>query len=358
MQTRLTGFQSNVEDWLALDLDEWTRHVLRVHFDPETGSPYWLRRRSSLPFDPLSLSGYADLVRFGPFDLDDLRTGDPADLVPLSVPRPLVGRIWETGGTTGRPCRVFYTSDMAVQRAAWRMWSLAQAGFETGRCWLHALPTGPHVIGNIARDLVEQYGATVHTIDMDPRWVKRMLRMGRPDQASEYSAHLTEQITDVLRIYPVDYVCTTPALFQVLVRTAPDLVGRLRGVLLSGTQITTPMYQSFAAALGSGLICTNYGNTLGNFSGLPPEQDGQVLPYLPQYPHVTASVVGADGLAPVDYGQSGRVRLTVLYEGMLLPNVLERDQALRYDPGGRWPADGVANVGPLRRSRATPEGVY
>jgi hypothetical protein len=358
MRTSQTGYESKVDSWLALDLDEWTRKVLRLHFDPATGSPYWLRRRSSLPFDPLDLAGYADLVRFGPFPLDDLRTGDPADLVPLAVPRPLVGRIWETGGTTGRPCRVFYTPDMAVQRTAWRMWSLAQCGFETGRCWLHALPTGPHLIGNIARDLVEQYAANVHTIDMDPRWVKRMLRMGRPGEASEYSAHLTEQITDVLRNYAVDYLCTTPALLQVLVRTSPDLLSGLRGVFLSGTQITAAVYRAFVTALGDGLICTNYGNTLGNFSGLPPENDGRLLPYLPQYPHVTAAVVGENWRVPVGYGQPGQVRLTVLHEGLLLPNVLERDQALRYHPGVGWPADGVANVAPLRQSRATPEGVY
>src|SRR5262245_25428186 len=107
MPTMVTGFQSNVDSWLAMDLDEWTRHVLRVHFDPAEGSPYWLRRRSRLPFDPLDITSYDELVRFGPFDLEDLRTGDPADLVPRSVPRPLVGRVWETGGTTGRPCRVF-----------------------------------------------------------------------------------------------------------------------------------------------------------------------------------------------------------------------------------------------------------
>jgi hypothetical protein len=357
MPTMVTGFQSNVDSWLTLDLDEWTRHVLRLHFDPGQGSPYWLRRRAGLPFDPLEITGYAELARFGPFDLDDLRTGDPADLVPRSVPRPLVGRVWETGGTTGRPCRVFYTPDMAAQRASWRMWSLARAGFERGRAWLHALPTGPHVIGNIARDLVEQYEAMVHAIDMDPRWVKRLLRTGRPDLASEYSTHLTEQITDVLGQYRVDYLCTTPALLQVLLRAAPDLVSGLGGVFLSGTQITPAMYRSFAQALGDGLIGTNYGNTLGNFSGLPPQGGGQVLPYLPQYPHVTAAVVGPDGRV-VGYGEAGRVRLTVLYEGLLLPNVLERDQALRYDTGPGWPADGVANVGPLRRSRATPEGLY
>lgn len=41
------------------------------------------------------------------------------------------------------------------------------------------------------------------------------------------------------------------------------------------------------------------------------------------------------------------MRLTVLYDDLLLPNVLERDQAVRYGLTSRWPADGAANVRPL-----------
>jgi hypothetical protein len=50
--------------------------------------------------------------------------------------------------------------------------------------------------------------------------------------------------------------------------------------------------------------------------------------------------------------------LTVLHDDLFLPNILERDQGERYDPGGRWPCDGVANVRPFQVTRATPEGLY
>src|SRR5262245_51235162 len=95
---------SLVDEWLSRDLDEWTRHVVRRHFDPDAGSPYWLDRARELDFDPLGITRYEQLKQFGPFPLPELRAIDPEDLVPLAEPRPLVGRIWESGGTTGSPC--------------------------------------------------------------------------------------------------------------------------------------------------------------------------------------------------------------------------------------------------------------
>jgi hypothetical protein len=51
----------------------------------------------------------------------------------------------------------------------------------------------------------------------------------------------------------------------------------------------------------------------------------------------------------VDYGEVGRVRVTVLHDDLFLPNVLERDQAMRLPREGSWPCDGVANVVALRQ---------
>src|SRR5690348_3620083 len=96
------------DGWLAYDLDAWTRRILQRHFDPDTGSAYWLKQRAELDFDPLALTSYDELSLFDNFDLAVLRDADPADFVPQAVPRPLAGRVWESAGTTGKPCRVFY----------------------------------------------------------------------------------------------------------------------------------------------------------------------------------------------------------------------------------------------------------
>jgi len=348
-----------IEQWLATDLDAWTRRVLRRHFDPETGSPYWLARAASLDVDPLAITRYDELTAFGPFDLAMLREADPADFVPRAAGRPLTGRIWDSGGTTGDPCRVFYTEDMIRHRGLWRRWSFVTEGFEPGRAWLQATPTGPHLIGHGTWEVSDLFSSLVYAIDMDPRWVKRLIRSARLADVADYTEHLLEQMVAVLRHGRVDYVNTTPALFASLLKAHPDLVARLSGVRLSGTQISSAMYREFVAALDGGIVGRSYGNTFGNAAGLPASDDGETLPYLPNYPQVTMAVVAKDDWsAPVAYGETGQVRLTALHDDLFLPNVLERDQAVRYDTGDAWPCDGVANVRPLQITRAAPEGLY
>lgn len=267
-----------IQDWLATDLDAWTRHVLTRTFDPEMGAPYWLRRAADLDFDPRDITRYDELTAFGPFPLDVLRTQDPRDLVPLAVPRPLTGRVWDSGGTTGSPCRVFYTPAMLLHRGAWRRWSFVAEGFEPHRTWLQATPTGPHLIGNGTWEAGELHAGLVYAVDMDPRWVKHLIREGRLAEANDYSAHLLAQIADVLRHGRVDYVNTTPALFQQLLRRHPDLASALSGVRLSGTQVTPDMYRDFVAALDGGICGRSYGNTFGNGAGLPPSRTARSCP--------------------------------------------------------------------------------
>ncbi|MGN5377313.1 arylcarboxylate reductase [Streptomyces lasalocidi] len=328
-------------------------------FDPQSGSPYWLSRLPELSFDPLEITGYDGLVAFGPFPLEVLRSQDPAQMVPQSVPRPLRGKIWETGGTTGSPCRVFHTKNMLDHRAAYRRRLWESGGFAADRAWLHAGPSGPHLFGHSAYELADHFASVVYTIDMDPRWVKRMTRAGRAGDAAEYTDHLIEQIADVLGTFHVDYLSTTAALLQFLIGKRPDLVAELGGVTLTGTHITPDMYRGFVAALDGGLVQYQYGNTLGNSGGLPARDDGDLMPCVPNYPQVNHDVVDIrDWRRVVPYGEVGQVRMTALHEDLFLPNILERDQAVRFDTQGSWPTDGVANVQPLHRLRATPEGIY
>lgn len=347
------------KQWLDRDLDEWTRHVVARHFDPETGSPYWLGRAAGLAFDPRDITRYDQLLELGPFTLVDLRTVDPADLVPQAVPRPLAGRVFESGGTTGDPCRVFYTDAMHRHRTLWRRWGLENTGFERGRSWLHATPSGPHVIGSGMADLADHFDSVVYAVDIDPRWVKDLVREGRLPEADAYTRHVVDQMRNIVEQQAIDYLTTTSVLFRAFAQALPESARRLKGVWLGGTEITPDMYESFTTILGDGVIGRTYGNTFGNAIGLPASSDGRILPYIPQYPQVTMAVIDrGEWRRTVEYGAIGRVRLTVLHEDLLLPNILERDQAMRYDTGAEWPCDGVANVRRLQVTHTAPEGIY
>ncbi|MDX3233697.1 arylcarboxylate reductase [Streptomyces sp. ME19-01-6] len=348
-----------IKELLAQDLDHWTRRVIRRHFTPVTGSHYWLRRAADLSFDPRDITRYEELCAFGPFPLEELRTLDPAELVPQAVPRPLTGKIWESGGTTGTPCRVHYTEPMLRNRADWLRWALPREGFLPGRSWLQATPTGPHLVGNRGWHLAEHYDSRVYGVDFDPRWVKRLVRAGRMKEVQEYTDHVLEQIALILSSQPVDYLMITPALFQALIRKHPEPVAELKGARISGTHVTTTMYRSFVAAMPDAPVIPMYGNTFGNALALPVQGEGQVMPYMSTYPQVTHSVVDpGDWTRVVEYGRSGQVRLTVLHDDLFVPNILERDAAVRHDTGDEWPWDGVANVRPLQSLRAVPEGIY
>ena len=61
----------------------------------------------------------------------------------------------------------------------------------------------------------------------------------------------------------------------------------------------------------------------------------------------------------VDYGEWGRVELTTLTKEFFMPRFLERDEAKRCEPWGRYAWDGVAEVRPFRaEAESIVEGVY
>ena len=84
-------------------LDAWVREVVAWHFDPATGSPFWLDYAKKLGWDPRErITGFDDLRLFDLFEDEWLRGGP----VQRWVPRGLAGKpvfVFETGGTTGIP---------------------------------------------------------------------------------------------------------------------------------------------------------------------------------------------------------------------------------------------------------------
>ncbi|MCI4065589.1 hypothetical protein MRQ36_24700 [Micromonospora sp. R77] len=353
--TTTTDAAPGVPDrWIPFDLDAWTRYVVRRHFDPETGSPYWLKRTTELPFDPRDITAYDELAALG---CTDPRGVDPVDLLPQD--RPVAGRLWESTGTLGGHCRFVHTPSMTVHRDHWRARHLATAGFAPGRTWLRVCPGGPHALGRGAAQLARHHRSRVHTIGMDQRWIRRLLRDGRVGEINAYVDHVVGQVVDLLREQPVDYLETAPAILAVLLAARPDLVARLAGVDLTGTHLTPQTYRDVVAALDGGVVGHHFVGAAGYAIGLPVHDGGALMPYLPAYPQVTMAVVDpADPARVVGYGELGRIRLTVLHEDLFLPNVLQRDQALRYRTPAGWPCDGVANVAPLQAMLTLPTGLY
>jgi hypothetical protein len=82
--------------------------------------------------------------------------------------------------------------------------------------------------------------------------------------------------------------------------------------------------------------------------------------YFPPWPRASIEVVDPDEpTRVVEYGDTGRVRLTTLTKEFFMPRFLERDEAERERPCQKYPWDGVRNVRPFSRfQKNVVEGVY
>ena len=82
-------------------LDSHVRDILKWHFSPETGCPFWLDWAKKAGFNPAQeMKCLADLARFPHFQDEWLRDLQPE----VWAPKAYAGRpfnIFESGGTTG-----------------------------------------------------------------------------------------------------------------------------------------------------------------------------------------------------------------------------------------------------------------
>jgi len=355
------------------DLDAHVQAIIRWHFSPETGSPYWLRKAASLGFDPLTeVRTFADLAKFPPV-ADEWRTVPAPDLIPRGCPGPF--SVWETGGTTGAPRRIV---DASVRfRGLLRVnRTLDQHGFPGRRAdqeeaahpdfgWLHLGPTGPHLVGTNMARLARLRWALLYTVDLDPRWVKRLYQEGRMQEARAYTAHLVEQALLILRTQPIQVISTTPPLLEALLAhpEASRLVReRVSGVIWFGTSMTEESLRLLEEELLPGVVLVGwYGNTLMGIACQRPRRAGDPHRCIFAPPSPEAVIQLVDPQEPtrlVGYGEAGQVRLSVLTQELFLPWHLERDQAVRVPPAepGGW--DGLAQVSPLGGGGPQVEGVY
>ena len=84
-------------------LDAQFLDIVKWHFTPETGTPFWLEKAKTFDFDPLKdVRSFDDIKRFPIFEDDWLRGGPVRRWVPNAYKDRGV-YVFETGGTTGLP---------------------------------------------------------------------------------------------------------------------------------------------------------------------------------------------------------------------------------------------------------------
>ncbi|MEV5546672.1 AMP-binding protein [Streptomyces sp. NPDC052309] len=347
-----------------VDADAHLRDILRRHFDPDTGSHFWLSRAHTLGFDPLrNIRTLADLRRF-PDLSDELRTVPVEDLIPAGqADRPF--EVFESGGTVGAPKRVVDSVSRTLN-VDWVSTVLDSHGFPRNANWLHVGPGGPHVVGRTIRHLAQQRGGLCFTVDFDPRWVKRLLAAGRTEPAAEYRDHLLDQVEQIVRSQDIKVLFITPPVLEALC-ARPELYERLavglEALMWAGTSISPESLRQIEETFfPRARVAAIYGNTLMGIAPQRPRQEGDThaAVFRPFHPQSVVEVVDSATGEAVPYGERGQVLVHLLSRDMFLPNVLERDTAVRVRPAAGDTVDGLADIAPLPSQGGTRiiEGVY
>lgn len=344
-------------------LDAWVREVVRWHFDPATGCPFWLEYARGLDWDPREeIQGFDDLRRFGPFQDEWLRGGPVRRWVPNAfADRPIY--VFETGGSTGVPKSRINIEDFRIDYSMFSD-TLDDAHFPRGSNWLMLGPSGPRRLRLAVEHLAQVRGGICFCVDLDPRWVIRAIKQGQIDVAEQYKAHVIEQALTVLRAHDdVHCMFTTPKLLEALCEKISLRKAGITGVFCGGTEMTRQFHRFAREELLEGAdFAPTYGNTLMGLAyhkPFDPADDYMIIYHAPQ-PRAVLEVVDPDRPdAPIPYGQRGRVKLTTLTKEFFMPGFLERDEAIRTPPVELYPWDGVGDVRPFRKLEVSVvEGVY
>jgi hypothetical protein len=186
------------------------------HFDPATGSPFWLDFASRAGWDPRrEVRSYADLDRFGFFEDSWLRGGP----VQRWVPKGYAGKpvyVFETGGSTGVPKSRIAIEDFRLDYEAFSH-TLPEAAFPKGSDWLMLGPSGPRRLRLAVEHLAQYRGGICFGVDLDPRWVIKLLKRGEYEEAERYKAHVVEQGVTLLKAHAgIRCLFTTPKLLEAL----------------------------------------------------------------------------------------------------------------------------------------------
>jgi hypothetical protein len=349
-------------------LDRWVREVVAWHFDPATGCPFWLERAKTLGFDPRErIQTFADLQHFGGFEDEWLRGGP----VQRWIPKGCAGKpvyVFETGGTTGIPKTRINCEDFLIDYEVFST-TFPDEHFPKGGNWLMLGPSGPRRLRLAVEHLCQHRGGICFCVDLDPRWVIKLIKKGWTDHLNAYKEHVIDQAVTILHAgHDIKCMFTTPKLLEALALRLESMgtsIGKvgIKGIFSGGTEFT-PQWNRFAheELLDGAYMTPTYGNTLmGLAPSAPsgPHNNYKISYYAPQ-PRAVVEVVDFDDENKlVEYGQTGRVKLTTLTKEFFMPGFLERDEGEREPPDEKYPWDGVSGVRPYRGfASTTTVGVY
>ena len=272
--------------------------------------------------------------------------------------------IFETGGSTGVPKSRINIDDFRID---YEMFSdtLPDAHFPKGSDWLMVGPSGPRRLRLAVEHLAQHRGGICFCVDLDPRWVIKLIKARQMDQVGSVQAprHRSgAHAAQGARQHPLHVHHAEAARGAGRADLAAE--GRAsRGIFCGGTEMTPQFHRWVHEEVLEGIyFAPTYGNTLMGLAVHKPldPADNYAIIYYPPRPRAVLEVVDPDEPdAPRRLRRDRPRAADDADEEFFMPRFLERDEAEREPPCDAYPWDGVRNVRPFRRLGASvTEGVY
>jgi len=190
-------------------------------------------------------------------------------------------------------------------------------------------PTGPRRLRLAIEHLAHVRGGSCYHVDLDPRYVVKLLGQKKFAEANAYKEHVIDQAVMTLKHRKgIECMFTTPKLLEALSEkiNVPD--AGIKGVFCGGTSMTAQMVRFLTEEVldNRAAFVPTYGNTLMGLAcsrPLKPEDNWSVTYYAPQPRAVLRVVDPKETAKTVDYNAWGRVELTTLTKEIFIPRFLD-----------------------------------
>ena len=210
--------------------------------------------------------------------------------------------VFETGGTTGMPKTRIAIDDFRIDYELFSE-TLPDEYFPKGANWLMLGPSGPRRLRLAVEHLAQYRGGICFCVDLDPRWVIKLIKKGWTEHLQAYKDHVIDQAVTILHAgHDIRCMFTTPKLLEALALRLESMGTTIRkagitGIFSGGTEFT-PQWNRFAheELLDGAYMTPTYGNTLmGLAASAPsgPHNDYKIAYYAPQ-PRAVIEVVDFD----------------------------------------------------------------
>ena len=191
--------------------------------------------------------------------------------------------VFETGGTTGVPKSRINIDDFRIDYE-WFSATLPDEFFPKGSNWLHVGPSGPRRLRLAVEHLAQYRGGICFMVDLDPRWVIKLINKGWSEHLQAYKDHVIDQAVTHPRRRPRHQVPVHDAEAARSARAQARTMGTtirkagITGIFSGGTEFT-PQWNRFAheELLDGAYMTPTYGNTLMGLAPSEPQRPAQRL---------------------------------------------------------------------------------